>query len=196
MAEELYGPVPRCLTYLDTPLRPMLPSLLSQQMTAMEPHDIGDSLIALSGMKSHLDEEEHQRDTALSQQRNLKNAEEEDAKTTLDEEADLAVHLAVVEVEGTVGEPVAGPVGDQHDVVFREELETLARLRGATIHYLVGERGRDFPDDPLGPASLMSIVPDLQLRERGILADVAPTALQLLGIEQPKAMTAKSLLAG
>jgi hypothetical protein len=90
MAEELYGPVPRCLTYLDTPLRPMVPSLLSQQMTAMEPHDIGDSLIALSGMKSHLDEEEHQRDTALSQQRNLKDAEEEDAKTRLDEEADLA----------------------------------------------------------------------------------------------------------
>jgi hypothetical protein len=90
MAEELYGPVPRCLTYLDTPLRPMVPSLLSQQMTAMEPHEIGDSLIALSGMKSHLDEEEHQRDTALNQQRNLRNSEEEDAKTRLDEEADLA----------------------------------------------------------------------------------------------------------
>ena len=52
-----------------------------------------------------------------------------------------------------------------HDVVFREELDSLARSRGATIHYLVGERGRDFPGDPLGPASLMSIVPDLQLRD-------------------------------
>jgi 2,3-bisphosphoglycerate-independent phosphoglycerate mutase len=30
----------------------------------------------------------------------------------------------------------------------------------------------------------------------GILADVAPTALALLGIEQPAAMTGRSLLAG
>jgi hypothetical protein len=90
MAEALYGPAPRCLTYLDTPLRPAVPSLLSQQMTAMEPHDIGDSLIALSGLKSHLDDEEHQRDTVLTQQRSLKDAEDKDAKARLDEEADLA----------------------------------------------------------------------------------------------------------
>jgi len=32
------------------------------------------------------------------------------------------------------------------------------------------------------------------LRSGGILADVAPTALQLLGIPQPPAMTGRSLL--
>ena len=90
MAQELYGLAPRCLTYLDTPLRPAVPSLLSQQMTKMEPHDIGDSLIALSGLKSHLDEEEHQRDSYLGHQRDLENAEQADAKARIDEEADLA----------------------------------------------------------------------------------------------------------
>jgi hypothetical protein len=90
MAEELYGPAPRCLTYLDTPLRPAVPSLLSQQMTEMEPQDIGDSLIALAGLKSHLDDEEHQRDTLLTHQRNLKDSEDKDAKARVDEDADLA----------------------------------------------------------------------------------------------------------
>jgi len=90
MGEELYGPAPRCLTYLDTPLRPTVPSLLSQQMTEMEPHDIGDSLIALSGLKSHLDDEEHQRDTLLTHQRNLKDSEDKDARARIDEDADLA----------------------------------------------------------------------------------------------------------
>jgi 2,3-bisphosphoglycerate-independent phosphoglycerate mutase len=33
----------------------------------------------------------------------------------------------------------------------------------------------------------------ISLREGGILADVAPTALDLLGIAQPKAMTGRSL---
>jgi 2,3-bisphosphoglycerate-independent phosphoglycerate mutase len=33
------------------------------------------------------------------------------------------------------------------------------------------------------------------LREQGILADVAPTVLELLGIEQPAAMTGESMLA-
>ena len=33
-------------------------------------------------------------------------------------------------------------------------------------------------------------------RRRGILADVAPTVLELLGIEQPAEMTGRSLLNG
>jgi 2,3-bisphosphoglycerate-independent phosphoglycerate mutase len=37
---------------------------------------------------------------------------------------------------------------------------------------------------------------DVRLDGEGILADVAPTALALLGIEQPAAMTGRSLLAG
>ncbi|MGW4116576.1 hypothetical protein ACWEFJ_37360 [Actinosynnema sp. NPDC004786] len=69
MAEQLYGDAPRCLTYLDTPLRPPVPSLLSQQMTEMEPKDIGESLIALSGSKTHLDEERTLRGAVLVQRR-------------------------------------------------------------------------------------------------------------------------------
>ena len=42
---------------------------------------------------------------------------------------------------------------------------------------------------------LIVTVPGLRLREGGILADVAPTLLELLGIERPEAMTGRSLIA-
>ena len=44
------------------------------------------------------------------------------------------------------------------------------------------------------PVPLIVTVADAELRTGGVLADVAPTALQLLGIEQPPAMTGRSLL--
>ncbi|HSR94730.1 MAG TPA: 2,3-bisphosphoglycerate-independent phosphoglycerate mutase [Solirubrobacterales bacterium] len=47
----------------------------------------------------------------------------------------------------------------------------------------------------LNPVPLVVTAEGLELRDHGILADVAPTALQLLGIAQPQAMTGRSLLA-
>jgi 2,3-bisphosphoglycerate-independent phosphoglycerate mutase len=46
----------------------------------------------------------------------------------------------------------------------------------------------------LNPVPLVVTEEGLTLRDGGVLADVAPTALQLLGIEQPVAMTGRSLL--
>jgi predicted ferric reductase len=52
------------------------------------------------------------------------------------------------------------------DIVFRDELEYLAHARGATVHYLIGARGsRAMPFDPLTPAALRELVPDLRQRE-------------------------------
>jgi hypothetical protein len=47
MAQELYGDAPRCLSYLDTELRPSIPSLLSQQMKKMKPDEIGSALLTI-----------------------------------------------------------------------------------------------------------------------------------------------------
>jgi 2,3-bisphosphoglycerate-independent phosphoglycerate mutase len=47
----------------------------------------------------------------------------------------------------------------------------------------------------LNPVPLIVTVPGLELRDRGILADVAPTALMLLGMEKPAAMTGHTLVA-
>jgi 2,3-bisphosphoglycerate-independent phosphoglycerate mutase len=45
------------------------------------------------------------------------------------------------------------------------------------------------------PVPLIVTVAGLELAEGGILADVAPTVLALLGIEQPAEMTGRSLIA-
>jgi 2,3-bisphosphoglycerate-independent phosphoglycerate mutase len=45
------------------------------------------------------------------------------------------------------------------------------------------------------PVPAVITVPGVELREGGILADVAPTVLELLGAEQPKQMSGRSLLA-
>lgn len=52
------------------------------------------------------------------------------------------------------------------DVVFRAELDAIARARGATIHYVVGRRGSpEVGADPLGPDALLRHVPDVRDRD-------------------------------
>jgi predicted ferric reductase len=52
------------------------------------------------------------------------------------------------------------------DVVFRDELDALTRVRGATVRYLVGRRGTPgLPADPLAAGSLRSLVPDIRERD-------------------------------
>ena len=40
----------------------------------------------------------------------------------------------------------------------------------------------------------MNADPKYKLRENGCLADIVPTLIQMMGMEQPKEMTGKSLL--
>jgi 2,3-bisphosphoglycerate-independent phosphoglycerate mutase len=47
----------------------------------------------------------------------------------------------------------------------------------------------------LNPVPFVVTLEGLALRDEGILADVAPTILQLLGVEQPEQMTGESMLA-
>lgn len=51
------------------------------------------------------------------------------------------------------------------DVVFRDELDALARLRGATVRYLVGRAGHDVPSGPLSAGWLRHYVPDVAERD-------------------------------
>ena len=46
----------------------------------------------------------------------------------------------------------------------------------------------------LNPVPFLVTVPGLELEDGGVLADVAPTVLRVLGIDQPKAMTGRSLI--
>ena len=46
----------------------------------------------------------------------------------------------------------------------------------------------------LNPVPFVVTSHDVRLRDEGILADVAPTVLALLGVEQPPEMTGRSML--
>ena len=57
-------------------------------------------------------------------------------------------------------------VRDERDIVFRDELDALARIRGAEVHYLPGRRRSGEPSvDALGAAGLQALVPDVRERD-------------------------------
>ncbi|MBI3752281.1 MAG: ferredoxin reductase family protein [Chloroflexi bacterium] len=59
-------------------------------------------------------------------------------------------------------------------VIFREELDVLARARGAVVHYLVGRRGSpELVRDPLDPRSLHTLIPDIAGRDVYVCGPVA-----------------------
>ncbi len=52
------------------------------------------------------------------------------------------------------------------DLVFRAELERIAAVRGAPVHYVVGRRGAPgVGSEPLSPRALVALVPDLAERD-------------------------------
>ena len=61
------------------------------------------------------------------------------------------------------------------------------------IDYKTGEPFTAHTTNPV-PFILVNADPSYKLREGGCLADIAPTLIELMGMEQPKEMTGKSLL--
>ncbi|WP_053615809.1 hypothetical protein [Nocardiopsis sp. NRRL B-16309] len=90
MGEFLYGDAPRCLAYLDTSMRPMVASLLSQQMTSMAPDAIGDALIALTGQSRLLVKEQKGRVKYDEAAQELRVQEVNDQNRRIAEAAQLA----------------------------------------------------------------------------------------------------------
>jgi len=59
-------------------------------------------------------------------------------------------------------------------VVFREELDTLARTRGIDVRYLVGRRGStEMPKDPLEARALRAAIPDIKDRDVYLCGPIA-----------------------
>jgi predicted ferric reductase len=74
----------------------------------------------------------------------------------------------------------------ERDIVFREELDTIAAARGATVYYLVGSRA-EIGGDPLSPKMLRSLVPGLDHQEAYVcgpsgMTSAAVGALRAAGV--------------
>jgi 2,3-bisphosphoglycerate-independent phosphoglycerate mutase len=109
---------------------------------------------------------------------------------------DMVGHTGMMDAAVSAVETVDSCVGQVVDAVLQEG--------GASL--LTGDHGNaDLMADPatgdpytahtLNPVPCIAIVPGERIKlSDGILADVAPTALQILGLKQPSQMTGKSLI--
>jgi len=75
---------------------------------------------------------------------------------------------------------------EPRDVVFRRELDTIARARGARVHYLIGSRAQ-LGGDPLSARQLQDLVPGLHRCEvylcgPGGMTEAAVAALRKAGV--------------
>ena len=96
---------------------------------------------------------------------------------------------AVERVDGLVGDAVQA-VKDMDGVLFICADHGNAEKM---IDYETGEPHTAHTTNPV-PFILVNADPKYTLREGGCLADIAPTLIELMGMEQPAEMTGKSLL--
>ena len=97
---------------------------------------------------------------------------------------------AAVKAIETVDECLAGVV----DAVHESGGASLITADHGNADNMLEPDGSENTAHSLNPVPVIVTVGGLKLRDGGVLADVSPTLLQMLGIEQPRAMTGKSLI--
>ncbi len=109
---------------------------------------------------------------------------------------DMVGHTGVIPAAVDAVEEVDACLGDVVAAVERGGGACVVTADHGNCDHMLEPDGSPNTAHSLNPVPLIVTAGDRALRERGILADVAPTVLDLLGIPQPEAMTGKSLLQG
>ena len=108
---------------------------------------------------------------------------------------DMVGHTGVIDAAVEAVEAVDSCLGDVVAAVHEGGGACIVTADHGNADQMLEPDGSPNTAHSLNPVPLIVTVADLQLRDGGILADVAPTALAMLGIEQPAAMTGRTLLA-
>ena len=110
---------------------------------------------------------------------------------------DMVGHTGVIEAAVAAIETVDSCLGSVVDAVHGSGGACIITADHGNADHMLEDDGSPNTAHSLNPVPLIVTVPDLELRSSGgILADVAPTVLQVLGIEQPGDMTGRSLIDG
>ena len=88
------------------------------------------------------------------------------------------------------------------DACLGQVVDTLLSVGGIAVitadhgnaDMVVDQHGNAVTSHTTNPVPFIVTKKGLQLRDGGILADIAPTVLQLMELKQPKAMTGKSVI--
>jgi 2,3-bisphosphoglycerate-independent phosphoglycerate mutase len=107
---------------------------------------------------------------------------------------DMVGHTGVIPAAVKAVETVDACLADVVEAVERSGGACIVTADHGNCDHMLEPDGSPNTAHSLNPVPLIVTVGGLELRDGGILADVAPTALQLLGIPQPGAMTGRSLV--
>jgi 2,3-bisphosphoglycerate-independent phosphoglycerate mutase len=108
---------------------------------------------------------------------------------------DMVGHTGVIEAAVKAIETVDQCLGDVVAAVHETGGACLITADHGNADHMLEPDGSPNTAHSLNPVPVIVTVPGLSLRTGGVLADVSPTLLQMLGIEQPAEMTSRSLIA-
>ena len=108
--------------------------------------------------------------------------------------ADMVGHTGVIPAAVAAIEAVDACLGDVVRAVTESGGVCLVTADHGNADHMLEPDGSPNTAHSLNPVPFVVTQEAAELRDGGVLADVAPTVLELLGIEQPGAMTGSSLL--
>lgn len=108
---------------------------------------------------------------------------------------DMVGHTGIFDAAVKAVEAVDTCVGKVVDAVLAAQGQVLLTADHGNADQMYEADGSPFTAHTTNPVPfLVAGAGDVALREGGVLADIAPTMLQLLGLPQPEEMTGKSIL--
>ena len=110
--------------------------------------------------------------------------------------ADMVGHTGVIEAAVRAIETVDSCLGEVVAAVDERDGACVVTADHGNADNMLEADGSPNTAHSLNPVPLIVTAPGVTLAEHGILGDVAPTVLDLLGIEQPTEMSGRSLLRG
>jgi 2,3-bisphosphoglycerate-independent phosphoglycerate mutase len=108
---------------------------------------------------------------------------------------DMVGHTGVIPAAVQAVETVDACLADVVEAVERSGGACIVTADHGNCDHMLEPDGSPNTAHSLNPVPLIVTSKGIELRQGGILADVAPTVLELLGIAQPEEMTGRSLIA-
>jgi 2,3-bisphosphoglycerate-independent phosphoglycerate mutase len=108
--------------------------------------------------------------------------------------ADMVGHTGVIPAAVRAIETVDRCLGEVVAAVHESGGACLITADHGNSDHMLEPDGSPNTAHSLNPVPFIVTVPGVRLREEGILADVSPTILQILGFDQPEAMTGRSMI--
>ena len=107
---------------------------------------------------------------------------------------DMVGHTGIFDAAKTAVEAVDTCVGRTVEAILAKGGTALLTADHGNADKMFEADGSPFTAHTTNPVPFVVVGKECELRDGGVLADIAPTMLQILGVEQPAEMTGKSLI--